>query len=165
VEIEFVPLATGDEPVLDALLREEPWPYHSGGGRGVRWHGEGIRTFWITVDGSRAGVVRLYDLDGGPMFDLRLRAAYRGRGIGTAAVGWLTEWVFAERPGEHRVEGTTRADNAAMRRVFERCGYTHEATYRQGWPVPGGEPMDAIGYAILRTDPRPVQADGTRSGG
>jgi len=165
VGIEFVPLASGDEAALDGLLRAERWPFHAGGGRGVRWTGEGIRTFWITAGGDRAGVLRLYDLDGGPMFDLRLRAAYRGRGIGTVAVGWLTDWVFASFPEENRIEGTTREDNAAMRRVFARCGYTHEATYRKAWPVPGGAPMDSVGYAILRGDPRPVQAEGTRTGG
>lgn len=165
MDIEFVPLASGDDAALDELLRGEPWPFHAGGGPGVRWTGESIRAFWITAGGERAGVLRLYDLDGGPMFDLRLRAAYRGRGIGTAAVGWLTDWVFASLPGENRVEGTTRADNAAMRRVFERSGYTHEATYRQAWPVPGGAPMDSVGYAILRGDPQPVQPDGTRTGG
>ncbi len=154
MEIEFVPLDPADTDALDALLRDEDWPFHAGGGRGVRWTGDDVRTFWITAGGDRAGLLRLYDLDGGPMFDLRLRAAYRGRGIGTAAVGWLTDWVFAAYPVEHRVEGTTRADNAAMRRVFERCGYTHEATYRQGWPVPGGAPLDSVGYAILRSDPR-----------
>jgi hypothetical protein len=35
------------------------------------------------VDGDRAGLVRLYDLDdSGPMFDLRLRRPYRGGGSG-----------------------------------------------------------------------------------
>lgn len=154
-----------DATALEELLSGEQWPFHAGGGRGVRWEGDGIRTFWIVADGDRAGIVRLYDLDGGRMFDLRLRAAYRGRGIGTAAVGWLTDWNFAGLPAETRVEGTTRADNAAMRRVFTRCGYTHGSTYRQAWPVPGGAPKDSVGYAILRGDPRPVQAEGTRTGG
>ena len=161
MELDFVPYGPADAAALEALLTAEDWPFHAGGG-GVRWDGDGVRSFWITAGGDRAGILRLYDLDGGPMFDLRLRAAYRGRGIGTAAVAWLTDWVFAALPRENRVEGTTRADNAAMRRVFERCGYTHEATYRQAWPVPGGPPLDSVGYAILRGDPRPGRASAGR---
>jgi RimJ/RimL family protein N-acetyltransferase len=163
VDIDFPP--ADDVEAVIALVRDEEWPFHPGGGDAVRWAGPGIRTFWVTAGGARTGVLRLYDLDGGPMFDLRLRAAYRGKGIGTAAVRWLTDWVFAALPAENRIEATTRADNEAMQRVLTRCGYTQEARYRQGWPVPGGPPMDALGYAILRGDPRPVQPEGTRTGG
>lgn len=39
-----------------------------------------------------------------------------------------------------------------MLRVLLRCGYVQEARYRRAWPVPGGEPVDSMGYAILRQD-------------
>jgi RimJ/RimL family protein N-acetyltransferase len=80
-------------------------------------------------------LIRLLDLaDDTPMFDLRLRAACRGAGLGTHAVRWLTASLFTELPGIRRIEGTTRQDNAAMRRVFRKCGYVKEAHYRQAWP-------------------------------
>jgi GNAT superfamily N-acetyltransferase len=141
-----------DAAAAKSLIEGDSWPYHAGGGP-VAWTGPGIRSFWVIVDGERAGLVRLYDLDdGGPMFDLRLRTPYRGRGIGTTAVRWLTGWLFTELPAVTRIEATTRADNRPMRRVLGKCGYEREARYRQAWPVPGGEPMDALGYAVLRCD-------------
>ena len=35
-----------------------------------------------------------------------------------------------------RVEGTTREDNHAMRRVFDKTGYVQEAHYREARPAP-----------------------------
>ena len=79
-------------------------------------------------------------------------AADRGRGIGTRALAWLTEHVFTTAAGASRIEGTTRQDNVAMRRLFRRGGYVKESHYRDGWPDPDGNLHDAIGYAILRRD-------------
>lgn len=148
---------------VDALvgfLTTEPWPFHAGTADPADlreraadgyYAGPGTETYWIVDAGTRVGLVRLFDLDDGdPMFDLRLRAADRGRGLGTATVRWLTGHLFAARPGIHRVEATTRADNAAMRRALEKAGYTREARYREAWPVPGGGRLDAVGYAILQ---------------
>jgi hypothetical protein len=58
-----------------------------------------------------------------------------------------------------RLEGTTRQDNVAMRRTFRAVGFVKEAHYRRGWPAPrrDGRLLDAVGYALLRTDWR----DGT----
>jgi RimJ/RimL family protein N-acetyltransferase len=132
------------------------------------------RTFWIVADasccyqpvgdggagagagngaGALIGLIRLMDLgDSTPLFDLRIRAACRGKGLGTAAVRWLTAYLFTEFPGLRRIEGHTRQDNEAMRRAFRACGYVKEAHHRQAWPSPGGTIYDAIGYAIVRTD-------------
>ncbi|MEW9554528.1 GNAT family N-acetyltransferase [Nonomuraea sp. NPDC050783] len=169
MRIEFIRIAAADDDTdgaeADALadfLAGEDWPYHAGtqdretvrrraaeGG----YDDASNRTFWILADGERAGLVRLQDLDEDtPMFDLRVRAAWRGRGIGTAAVGWLTRHVFTELPEVNRIEGTTRQDNHAMRAAFRRNGYAKEAHYRQAWPAPDGTLRDAVGYAILRGD-------------
>jgi RimJ/RimL family protein N-acetyltransferase len=43
----------------------------------------------------------------------------------------MTGYLFTEFPGIRRIEGTTRADNHAMRRTFRRCGYVKEAHWRQ----------------------------------
>lgn len=117
------------------------------------YDGADARTFWIVDGGSRVGLIRLMDLaDETPMFDLRLRAAHRGRGLGRAAVAWLTAYLFTELPHATRIEATTRVDNQAMRRVLSRAGWVKEAQYRRAWPVPGGPARDAVGYAILRED-------------
>ena len=52
----------------------------------------------------------------------------------------------------YRIEGTTRADNFAMQRVFDACGYTQEARFREAWPVEDGRYLDSLGYAILRRE-------------
>ncbi len=110
--------------------------------------------YWIELDDhSRVGFVNIEDVgDPTPTLDLRLAEAQRGRGIGSAALRLATARVFRDHPQLRRIEGTTRRDNAAMRRVFERCGYAKEAHYREAWPTATTDPEDAVGYAILRRD-------------
>ncbi|GAA3163894.1 GNAT family N-acetyltransferase [Nonomuraea roseoviolacea] len=162
MRIDFAGIAVGDADALADFLAGEDWPYHAGtqdretvrrraaeGG----YDDEETRTFWVLADGERAGLIRLQDLaDDTPMFDLRVRAAWRGRGLGTASVAWLTRHLFTELPGVTRIEATTRQDNLAMRAVLRRSGYAKEAHYRQAWPAPDGTRRDAVGYAILRRD-------------
>lgn len=47
-----------------------------------------------------------------------------------------------------------------MQRVLERCGYQQEARYREAWPVQGGPPLDALGYAVLRREWAAVRVTG-----
>jgi RimJ/RimL family protein N-acetyltransferase len=116
---------------------------------------------WAIVEaGVVVGVLRILDLDdiedGSPLFDLRLAATARGRGIGTAAVTWLADHLFATYPSLHRIEATTRDDNLAMQRVLDRCGWTCEGRMRESWPTPDGTRHDALVYGLLRTDERPA---------
>ncbi|MER5637637.1 GNAT family N-acetyltransferase [Kitasatospora sp. NPDC002227] len=161
--IEFLRYTEGEAERLVAFLAGEEWPFH---GRSAvtaeqvsGWLADGLfesaesRTFWIVVDGETAGLVRLSDLgDETPLFDLRLAAGHRGRGIGTRAVGWLTAYLFTEFPGVERIEGHTRQDNTAMRRAFRRNGYLKEAHHRLAWPAADGSRHDSIGYGVLRRD-------------
>lgn len=160
---EFVRWVAADTDALVDFLTGEDWPFHAGGrpaGDDVRervksgyYDGPDARTFWVLVDGERAGLARLFDLgDDTPMFDLRLRAAYRGRGLGTGAVRWLTGHLFGELPHAHRIAATTRADNWAMRRVLDTCGYQQEGYYREAWPRADGTREDGTEYAILRRE-------------
>ena len=87
-----------------------------------------------------------------PGLDVRISAAYRGRGIGAQALRWITAHLFETLPEISRLEGQTRQDNAAMRAVFRRCGYVKEAHYRKAWPDQSGVSVDGIGYAMLRED-------------
>jgi RimJ/RimL family protein N-acetyltransferase len=118
------------------------------------WHGDAVATFWIDDDrDGRVGVLRLDDLDDATaMIDLRLADDARGRGHGSAALRIATDLVFSRCPAVIRFEGQTREDNVAMRRVFERCGWVHEAFYRDGWPVEGAEPVASVAYSVLRRD-------------
>jgi RimJ/RimL family protein N-acetyltransferase len=163
MDVSYCRVTPADADRLVAFLTGDTWPFHGspvvsadqarGWIAAGRYDGEDSRAFWIVADGSDAGLIRLMDLgDRTPVFDLRLRAAWRGQGLGGAALRWLTGYLFTELPGIARVEGTTRQDNQAMRRAFRQAGYVREAHYREAWPVDGGAVYDAVGYAILRRD-------------
>ncbi|MFC5823746.1 GNAT family N-acetyltransferase [Nonomuraea insulae] len=163
MHIEFSRFSPGDDTgALVAFLTGETWPFHAGVQEEAairRRAADGLyddddsRTFWLLADGERAGLVRLQDLtEDTPMFDLRVRASWRGRGLGKAAVDWLTGYLFTEFPEVMRIEGTTRQDNRAMRAIFLKCGYAKESHYRDAWPSPEGVLYDSVGYAILRRD-------------
>ena len=165
MDLQFIPIGDGaaDSAALVELLSGDEWPFH-GTSRPSReaverqvaagsFSGSEVRSFWIREAEDTAGVVVLRDLgDPTPVFDLRLRTAYRGRGIGTAAVRWLTDYLFTEFREILRIEGHTRRDNLAMQRVLERSGYVREAHHRQAWPSSGGGVYDSFGYAIIRQD-------------
>ncbi|RPF43822.1 RimJ/RimL family protein N-acetyltransferase [Streptomyces sp. Ag109_G2-6] len=163
MEITFDRYEPAQAEQLVEFLSGDTWPFHGAAvvepAQARQWieeggyDGEDHRAFWITRDGERAGLIRLMDLrDPTPLFDLRIRAGHRGRGLGTAAVAWLTAYVFDEFPDVRRIEANTRQDNAAMRRVLLRNGYVKEAHHRDAWPAPDGGVRDAVGYAILRRD-------------
>jgi len=118
------------------------------------WDGDGTESFWLDDDDrGRVGVLRLDDVaDPTAMIDVRLAETWRGHGLGAAALGLASAHVFATRPDVVRLEGQTREDNVAMLRAFERAGWVREATYRDGWPVEGAEPLASIAYSVLRRD-------------
>jgi RimJ/RimL family protein N-acetyltransferase len=156
--------AGADVDALVAFLTGEPWPFHANSvvseEKARRRIADGdfdsadSRSFWILDGEETVGLVILDDLrDSTPMFDLRIRARYRRRGVGAQAVRWLTAYLFAEFPAIRRIEGNTRKDNIAMRRTFLSCGYVRESYYRDAWPsVEEGIVHDSNGYAILRRD-------------
>jgi RimJ/RimL family protein N-acetyltransferase/predicted GNAT family acetyltransferase len=151
------------EPLID-FFTSEVFPFHV---VQESWSTERVReridsgfflneeneSFWLEHDRfGRVGFVRLEDLlDETVMFDLRLAGRFRGHGLGVEALEAITAHLFAVT-GALRIEGQTRDDNRPMRAVFERAGWTKEAHYRRAWPVTGGVPRDAIGYALLREE-------------
>lgn len=102
-----------------------------------------IRDGWIDlaveVDGELAGGVQTYQTTpplppgtfevGISLFDARLR----GRGYGTEALALFTAWLFDEQ-GAEVVQGSTTPENVAMRRAFEKLGFT------------GSDRIDVQGY-------------------
>ena len=160
----FRQLGKADREALADWLCADSWPFHGQAtperadllarfDRGL-FQGEDTETFWLELpSGQRAGLLRVFELgDLTPRFDLRIASQYRGQGLGREALRWLTNHVFSTQPTAMRFEGQTREDNVAMRRVFTHCGFTQEACYRQAWPTPGGKLLDAVGYAILRSE-------------
>jgi len=161
--MKYEPYAPRDAEALVSFLTGETWPFHSQPvlrSKAVRdrhdrgdYDGEDVRTFWMVLGSERVGLIVLDDLnDPTAMFDLRIAAAHRGQGHGTAAVAWLTTYLFTSRRDVGRVEAVTRQDNAAMRAAMRRCGYAKESHYREAWPGSAGTVHDSVGYAITRTD-------------
>jgi RimJ/RimL family protein N-acetyltransferase len=165
---DFVPLELpAEREVLATWLSGERWEFHSNPEleheRVLRWIDDGNffdglnnASFWIMLEAERVGLIRLFDLedigDGEPLFDLRIRTAFRRRGLGTQAVQWLTDHLFSNHEILERISGTTRVDNLAMRGTFRRCGYVKEAHHRRSWPSADGQIFDTVGYGILRED-------------
>lgn len=119
--------------------------------------GSNHKSFWILNEFQKEiGFIRLFDLDdvddGYPLFDLRIRAEYRGRGVGKDAVHWLTKYLFEKHPQLDRIVGTTRADNLSMRKIFRKSGYVKEGHFRKDWSSSNGESFDTVKYGILRED-------------
>ncbi|MGW7435296.1 GNAT family N-acetyltransferase [Streptomyces sp. NPDC054849] len=163
MEITYRRFIPSEADALVDFLTGDRWPFHGAAvvdpDQAQRWvadgrySGDGNRAFWITTGDDTLGLIRLMDVgDETPVFDLRIGSRYRGRGVGARALTWLTRYLFTEFPLIRRIEGTTRQDNVAMRRTFQRCGYVKEAHYRDGWPGTDGTVHDAVGYAILRRD-------------
>ena len=164
MKLAFEPVASADAELLTRFLSASDWPFHYEQSVDASWvrgrletgyfFGEYARAFWIRAEGEEAiALGRVFDLSElTPLLDLRVAAPARGRGIGTLALRGLTTWLFSEYPQTGRLGGYTRHDNLAMRRVFEKCGFSQEAHHRRAWRVRGGEPLDAVGYAILRDE-------------
>ena len=145
-----------------AFLRGSDWPFHgapqlsAGEAEAISIADAETRSFWIRDDSAVVGLVRLLDLDdvddGSPLFDLRIASEHRGQGFGTAAVRWLSDYLFVEYPKLHRIEATTRSDNAAMIAVLERCGYHHEGLLREAWKGRDGSRHDTMLFGLLRRE-------------
>ena len=158
----FERVTTEDAGAIVALLLGSDWPFHGAARLSVS-EAEAItisntetRSFWIRDAGTDVGLVRLLDLDdvddGSPLFDLRIASGHRGHGYGTAAVTWLSEYLFVEYPALHRIEAATRSDNTAMIAVLNRCGYRHEGSLREAWKSRDGSRHDTMLFGLLRSD-------------
>jgi RimJ/RimL family protein N-acetyltransferase len=167
MELSFQPLSLlAEREVLADFLSSHTWPFHSSSQLNreeiVQKIDEGAfsstdtQTFWIINSDNHVGLIELFDLDdvedGSPLFDLRIHPEFRGQGVGKQAVTWLTQYLFETYPVLGRIEGTTRADNVAMRKVFLGCSYVKEGHIRKSWAAEDGKKLDTVIYGILRED-------------
>ena len=158
--LTFEPVDDAESDAIANFLGGSDWPFHGrhrlslSEAKAVTISDADTDSYWIREDGAAVGLVRLLDLgdveEGSPLFDLRIGSEHRGRGVGVAAVKWLSGHLFVEYPRLHRVEATTRGDNAAMITVLERCGYRREGVLREAWRSHNGERHDTIIYGLLR---------------
>jgi len=78
---------------------------------------------------------------------------FAGRGIVTEAVQLLVDYLFASKK-EHRIQLAIVPENAASRRIAEKCGFALEGTARGAF-FNDGRNQDVVLYSLLRDDPRP----------
>lgn len=113
-----------DEETRRASFDSSPIPF----GRHERWFRESLgrqdrRIYVIVVDGQPAGVARL-DLEGGQgIVSIHLAPAWRGRGVGPAALDALAELAFGAL-GLDRLVASVKPDNPASLATFEKAGFT-----------------------------------------
>ncbi|MBK8982760.1 MAG: GNAT family N-acetyltransferase [Ignavibacteria bacterium] len=164
MNLDFTVYKSEDADKLAQWISSDKWPYHGNPEPTMekvkKWISEGTfegednRAFWIYAEGNiyPAGLITLHEFtDDTPIFDLRIKSEFRGKGIGKLAVQWLVEYLFTKTDKE-RLEGHTRADNAVMRKVFRDCGWVKEAHHRRCWPDNEGNKFDSITYAVLKED-------------
>ena len=78
---------------------------------------------------------------------------FAGRGFVTEAVQLLVDYLFGAKK-EHRIHLVIVVENAASRRIADKCGFTLEGTVRGAF-FNDGRNQDVLLYSLLRTDPRP----------
>lgn len=74
----------------------------------------------------------------------------RGKGLATEAVNLMVRYLF-ESKRMNRIRLVIHPDNAASRRIAEKCGFQHEGTARGAW-YNKGRHQDVEIYAILHDD-------------
>jgi RimJ/RimL family protein N-acetyltransferase len=74
----------------------------------------------------------------------------RGKGVATQAVNLMVRYLF-ETKRINRIRLIIHPDNAASRRLAEKCGFRHEGTARGAW-YNKGRHHDVEVYAILHDD-------------
>jgi [ribosomal protein S5]-alanine N-acetyltransferase len=78
---------------------------------------------------------------------------FAGSGFVTEAVQLLTDYLFATKK-VNRIHLVIVPENAASRRIAEKCGFSLEGTVRGAF-FNDGRSQDVLMYSLLRTDPRP----------
>jgi RimJ/RimL family protein N-acetyltransferase len=83
---------------------------------------------------------------------------FAGRGYVTEAVQMVVDYLFATKK-QHRIHLVIVPENAASRRIAQKCGFVLEGTVRGAF-FNDGRNQDVVLYSLLRTDPRPWAAVG-----
>jgi RimJ/RimL family protein N-acetyltransferase len=78
---------------------------------------------------------------------------FAGRGFVTEAVQLTVDYLFATKKF-HRIHLVIVPENAASRRIAEKCGFLLEGTARGAF-FNDGRNQDVVIYSLLRTDTRP----------
>jgi len=149
-------LLANNKSIADNLRDLFPHPYSLADA--IQWltmvlRQEGpVRYFAIIVDGKLAGSIGL-----APKTDIYRKNAevgyyigsqFRNRGIVTAALKAVTAYAFRTFD-INRIYAEPFADNVGSRRVLEKAGYFHEATFKN-YVIKNGVIKDSCIYSVLK---------------
>jgi [ribosomal protein S5]-alanine N-acetyltransferase len=79
--------------------------------------------------------------------------AHAGHGYTTEAVQLLVDYLFGTKK-KHRIQLVIVPDNAASKRIAEKCGFIYEGRLRGAF-FNDGRNHDVDLFGLLRDDPRP----------
>jgi RimJ/RimL family protein N-acetyltransferase len=110
-----------------------------------------------TLDGELAGHIEFFKpVSYWDAFELSYQLyddRFAGRGLVTEAVQLLVDYLFATKK-QHRIQLVIVPENAASRRIAEKCGFALEGTARGAF-YNQGRNQDVLIFSLLRDDPRP----------
>ena len=148
---EYFPLGVQSEPAFRRNFSET----------GL-WQAEEGTLLIITPEGDIAGHIEFFKpVSYWDAFELSYQLydnGFAGRGYTTEAVQLIVDWLFAAKK-QHRIHLVIVPENAASRRVAEKCGFVLEGTVRGAF-FNAGRNQDVLLYSLVRTDSRPWHADG-----
>jgi [ribosomal protein S5]-alanine N-acetyltransferase len=143
---EFYPLNVMSEPAFRTRFGETGF-----------WEREEGVLLITGEDGEMAGEIEFFKpvhyWDAFEIAYLLYDPQYAGRGYVTEAVQLLTDYLFGSKKPD-RVQLVILPENAASRRVAEKCGFVLEGTVRGAF-FHRGRSNDVLLYSLLRNDPRP----------
>ena len=124
------------------------------------WQREEGTLLIVTAEGETAGHIEFFKpVSYWDAFELSYQLygdRFAGRGYTTEAVQLIVDYLFATKK-QHRIHLVIVPENAASRRVAEKCGFVLEGTVRGAF-FNHGRNHDVLLYSLLRTDPRPWNA-------
>jgi len=121
------------------------------------WQREEGYLLMITLDQEIAGHIKFFkQVVYWDAFELSYQLydeRFANRGYATEAVQLMVDYLFAVKK-QDRIQLDIVPENAASRRVAEKCGFTLEGTAR-GAMFNGSLNQDLLIYSLLRSEPRP----------
>jgi ribosomal-protein-alanine N-acetyltransferase len=124
------------------------------------WQREEGYLLIISPDGEMAGHIEFFKpisyWDAWELSYQLYDERFAGRGYVTEAVQLLTDYLFGAKK-QHRIQLVIVPENAASRRIAEKCGFSLEGTARGAF-FNDGRNQDVLVYSLLRNDPRPWHA-------
>jgi ribosomal-protein-alanine N-acetyltransferase len=121
------------------------------------WQREEGMLLIVTPDGEMAGHIEFFKpvsyWDAFELSYLLYDDRFAGRGYVTEAIQLTVDYLFGAKK-QHRIQLDIVPENAASRRIAEKCGFTLEGTARGAF-FNGGRNQDLLIYSLLRTESRP----------